>query len=273
MTSPRWRSDSRTETYVALRLSVDNWRWAGVPFYLRTGKAMHSRRTEIVIQFKHVPCALFRDGPRPATLAPNLMVLHVQPDEGVSLRFQAKVPGPAVRLAGVDMDFHYADYFNAALGTGYETLLYDCLIGDPTLFQRADNIEAGWRAVQPFLDAGARCPTMSTATLPAAGGRSRPTSCWRLHSPLAERAVTGSGEAGRHGRPSLLLSDVDGTMVTDDKVLTEASRRAVGLLQDGRHPVRHHQQPATGRPRHRGGSTGHRHADRGLQRRDDRGAG
>ena len=155
---PKVASDSRTETYVALRLSVDNWRWAGVPFYLRTGKAMHSRRTEIVIQFKHVPCALFRDGPRPATLAPNLMVLHVQPDEGVSLRFQAKVPGPAVRLAGVDMDFHYADYFSAALGTGYETLLYDCLIGDPTLFQRADNIEAGWRAVQPFLDAWSQVP-------------------------------------------------------------------------------------------------------------------
>ena len=106
--------DSRTETYVALKLLVDNWRWAEVPFHLRTGKAMRTRRTEIVIQFKRVPCALFRDGPGPAALAPNLLVLHVQPDEGVSLRFEAKVPGPVVRLSGVDMDFRYADYFNAA---------------------------------------------------------------------------------------------------------------------------------------------------------------
>ncbi len=155
---PKVARDSLTETYVALRLSVDNWRWAGVPFYLRTGKAMQARRTEIVIQFKQVPCTLFRDGPRPAALDPNLMVLHIQPDEGVSLRFEAKVPGPAVRLSGVDMDFRYADYFNASPSTGYETLLYDCLIGDPTLFQRADNIEAGWRAVQPFLDAWREVP-------------------------------------------------------------------------------------------------------------------
>ena len=144
---------SRTETYVALKLMVDSWRWAGVPFYLRTGKAMRTRRTEIAIQFKRVPCALFRERPGRAALAPNLLVLHVQPDEGVSLRFEAKVPGPTVRLSPVDMDFRYADYFNAAPSTGYETLLYDCLIGDATLFQRADNIEAGWRAVQPFLDA------------------------------------------------------------------------------------------------------------------------
>ena len=144
---------SRTETYVALKLMVDSWRWAGVPFYLRTGKAMRTRRTEIAIQFKRVPCALFRERPGRAALAPNLLVLHVQPDEGVSLRFEAKVPGPKVRLSPVDMDFRYADYFNAAPSTGYETLLYDCLIGDATLFQRADNIEAGWRGVQPFLDA------------------------------------------------------------------------------------------------------------------------
>jgi len=144
--------DSRTETYVALKLMVDNWRWADVPFYLRTGKALRARRTEIVIQFKQVPCALAREWPG-ADRAPNLLVLRIQPDEGVSLRFEAKVPGPKVRLSPVDMDFRYADYFQTAPSTGYETLLYDSLIGDPTLFQRADNIEAGWRAVQPFLDA------------------------------------------------------------------------------------------------------------------------
>jgi len=145
--------DSTTETYVALKLMVDNWRWAGVPFYIRTGKALRARRTEIVIQFKKVPCTLFREGRGPAPLSPNLLMLRVQPDEGISLRFEAKVPGPSVRLADVDMDFRYADYFDVAPSTGYETLLYDCLTGDPTLFQRADNIEAGWRAVQPFLDA------------------------------------------------------------------------------------------------------------------------
>ncbi|MGE3743835.1 MAG: glucose-6-phosphate dehydrogenase [Geminicoccaceae bacterium] len=144
--------DSRTETYVALKLMVDNWRWADVPFYLRTGKALQARRTEIVIQFKQVPCTLAREW-LGADRPPNLLVLRIQPDEGVSLRFEAKVPGPKVRLSPVDMDFRYADYFETAPSTGYETLLYDSLIGDPTLFQRADNIEAGWHAVQPFLDA------------------------------------------------------------------------------------------------------------------------
>ena len=145
-------SNSATETYVAMRLFVDNWRWAGVPFYLRTGKALAARRTEIAIRFKNAPLALFRDTPV-ESLAQNLLVLRIQPDEGASLQFSAKVPGPAIHTGGVRMDFKYADYFDAAPNTGYETLIYDCMIGDATLFQRADNIEAGWRAVQPILDA------------------------------------------------------------------------------------------------------------------------
>jgi glucose-6-phosphate 1-dehydrogenase len=144
--------DSITETYVALKLMIDNWRWAGVPFYLRTGKALADQRTEIVIEFKHVPLALFRDTPV-EHLAPNDLVLHIQPDEGVSLRFSAKIPGPTVEIGGVEMKFNYKDSFKAAPSTGYETLIYDCMIGDATLFQRADNIEAGWRVVQPVLDA------------------------------------------------------------------------------------------------------------------------
>jgi glucose-6-phosphate 1-dehydrogenase len=143
--------DSRTETYVALKLMIENWRWSGVPFYIRTGKAMAARRTDIAIQFKRAPAVLFRDTPT-GDLAPNLMVLRIQPNEGVSLRFAAKVPGRTVRLSEVNMDFRYADYFQAEPSTGYETLIYDCLIGDPTLFQRADNIEAGWTAVQAVLD-------------------------------------------------------------------------------------------------------------------------
>ena len=144
--------DSTTETYVAVRLMIDNWRWAGVPFYLRTGKALAARRTEIAIKFKSAPFALFRDTPVDR-LAQNLLVLRIQPDEGASLQFNAKLPGPSIRIDGVRMNFKYKDYFDAAPSTGYETLIYDAMIGDPTLFQRADNIETGWRVVQPILEA------------------------------------------------------------------------------------------------------------------------
>jgi glucose-6-phosphate 1-dehydrogenase len=144
-------SDSMTETYVALRLGVDNWRWAGVPFYLRTGKSLARRTTEIAIHFKRVPFALFRDTPV-ETLPANVLVLQLQPDEGISLQFGAKQPGPIIHLGGVRMDFRYRDYFNTEPSTGYETLVYDCMIGDATLFQRADSVEAGWAVVQPILD-------------------------------------------------------------------------------------------------------------------------
>ena len=130
-------------------------RWAGVPFYLRTGKALARRRTEVAIHFKKAPLALFRDTPIDRMKA-NFLVVHLSPDEGVSLRFNAKEPGPRMRISGVDMKFDYEDYFKAEARTGYETLIYDCMVGDATLFQRADNIEAGWRVVQPILDAWAR---------------------------------------------------------------------------------------------------------------------
>jgi len=143
---------STTETYVAMRLMIDNWRWAGVPFYLRTGKALGARRTEIAIKFKSAPFALFRNTPV-ESLTRNLLVLRIQPDEGAALHFNAKIPGPEIAIENVRMDFKYKDYFDAAPSTGYETLIYDCMIGDPTLFQRADNIEAGWRAVAPVLKA------------------------------------------------------------------------------------------------------------------------
>jgi glucose-6-phosphate 1-dehydrogenase len=149
--SPDVPRDSTTETFVAMKLGVDNWRWAGVPFYLRTGKALARRRTEITVQFKQAPLTLFRDMPV-ERLPPNDLTLHIQPDEGVTLRFGVKVPGPAVRIDGVDMKFGYEDAFQRMPSTGYETLLYDCMIGDPSLFQRADSIEAGWRVMQPVLD-------------------------------------------------------------------------------------------------------------------------
>jgi glucose-6-phosphate 1-dehydrogenase len=144
--------DSTTETYIALKLMIDNWRWAGVPFYLRTGKALKSRRTEVAIEFKQAPFAMFRNTPIDR-LARNFLVMSIQPDECIGLQFNAKVPGPAVTISGVNMTFKYKDYFDATPSTGYETLIYDCMVGDAILFQRADGIEAGWRAVQPFLDA------------------------------------------------------------------------------------------------------------------------
>jgi glucose-6-phosphate 1-dehydrogenase len=158
--------NSTTETFVALKLNIDNWRWADVPFYIRTGKRLPSRVTEIAIQFRRAPFVLFRDTPV-EKLAPNLLVMHIQPDEGISLRFGAKVPGPQVRVGAVNMDFHYADYFGTQPSTGYERLLYDCMIGDATLFQRADMVEAGWSVVQPILDVWKALPPRNFPNYPA----------------------------------------------------------------------------------------------------------
>jgi glucose-6-phosphate 1-dehydrogenase len=150
-TEPKVAPDSTTETYVAVKLSIDNWRWADVPFYLRTGKRMPKRVTEIAIQFKRAPFILFRKTPV-EHLTPNRLVLHIQPEEGIDLAFGAKIPGPLVRLGTVNMHFHYKDYFGSTPSTGYERLLYDCMTGDATLFQRADMVEAGWSVVAPILD-------------------------------------------------------------------------------------------------------------------------
>lgn len=144
--------DSRTETYAALKLWVDNWRWSGVPFYVRTGKALSARDTEIIVQFKSAPTSLFK-GTEVTALPCNRLVLQIQPNEGVSLDLAAKIPGPLVDVTPVSLDFNYADHFDLGHRTGYETLIYDVLTGDQTLFQRADQIEGGWRAIQPLLDA------------------------------------------------------------------------------------------------------------------------
>jgi glucose-6-phosphate 1-dehydrogenase len=148
---------SNTETYVAMRLCIDNWRWAGVPFYLRTGKRMSRRYSEIAIRFKHAPYAPFEDT-HVEELPPNWLVIRIQPDEGIALQFEVKRPGPVVDLAAVQMDFNYRDWFPREPNVGYETLIYDCMIGDQTLFQRADMVEETWRVVQPVLDAWAATP-------------------------------------------------------------------------------------------------------------------
>jgi len=172
---------SQTETYVALKLGVDNWRWAGVPFYLRTGKAMAQRKSEIVIQFKRPPLSLFKNTATDS-LKPNTLILKLQPDEGATLSFGAKIPGPKIDIGQVKMDFHYKDYFQNAPSTGYETLIYDCMIGDATLFQRSDSVMAGWKIVEPlqkawsqgdaplaFYEAGSQGPNEVDQLLHASG--------------------------------------------------------------------------------------------------------
>ncbi len=142
---------SNTETYVGLKLMLDNWRWLHVPFYLRTGKRLEARTSEIIIQFKSGPAVLFGSDSQ-HNILPNLLRIKIQPDEGISLRFNAKVPGPFMQLGPVNMDFKYGDYFGIKPKTGYETVLYDCMNGDHTLFARAEMEEISWSLVQPILD-------------------------------------------------------------------------------------------------------------------------
>jgi glucose-6-phosphate 1-dehydrogenase len=153
-------ADSRTETFVALKLLIDNWRWAGVPFYLRTGKRLAARHTEIAIQFKRAPLVLFRDTPV-SSLKPNELIMNIAPSEGISMSFGAKIPGAQMRVGPVQMEFNYADYFGVSPNTGYEVLLYDGIMGDQTLFQRADMVEAGWSVVNPILDVWKALPPRS----------------------------------------------------------------------------------------------------------------
>jgi glucose-6-phosphate 1-dehydrogenase len=162
--------ETHTETYVALKLMVDSWRWAGVPFYLRTGKALAARDTEIVIVFKPIAAALFRNSPA-ADLPPNQIVIRIQPNEGMDLHFVAKKPGPVIETAEVSMDFRYADAFELGHRTGYETLLYDMLLGDQSLFQRADQVERGWAIVQPILNAWAKAGVPEDYEAGSAGPR------------------------------------------------------------------------------------------------------
>lgn len=171
--------NSTTETYIALKLMVDTWRWQGVPFYLRTGKVMAARDTEVVVQFKPVPPTQFGDAPLP----PNRLVIQIQPDEGLRMDISIKRPGLAVETAPVSLEFRYARQFDVAHLVGYETLLYDLITGDQTLFQRADAIEAGWAAVQPFLE------------LWAQGGMPQPYAPGSLGPDAAESLLARDGRA------------------------------------------------------------------------------
>ena len=192
---PNVAPDSNIETYVAIKTEIDNWRWAGVPFYLRTGKSLSRRMTEIAIRFKQAPYAAFQDTPVD-TLRPNWLVLRIAPDEGISLQFEVKRRGPVMDLAAVKMDFHYDDWFPKEPNVGYETLIYDVMIGDPTLFMRADMVEQTWRIVQPVLDAWAKEGAANLATY--AAGSAGPSEADAL---LAREDRRWRNVNGHEGRP------------------------------------------------------------------------
>jgi glucose-6-phosphate 1-dehydrogenase len=142
---------SDTATWAGLRLLVDNWRWHGVPFFLRSGKRMERRVTEIAVQFRDPPHLMFQDHDK--TMTPNIIAIRVQPDEGISLSFDIKLPGVGVRMTAAKMDFSYAEAFGAAAHSAYETLLLDCMVGDATLFTRDEAVEAAWEVVDPVIEA------------------------------------------------------------------------------------------------------------------------
>ncbi len=148
---PKVSPTSTVETYAALKLQIDNWRWADVPFYLRSGKRLAKRISEISIQFRRVPHLLFQ-GRVTESIEPNLLSLRIQPNEGISLKFGAKVPGATMRIRTVNMEFRYGESFGAAPPTAYETLLLDCMLGDNTLFNRDDAVELAWELVAPVLE-------------------------------------------------------------------------------------------------------------------------
>ncbi|MBP0019509.1 MAG: glucose-6-phosphate dehydrogenase [Cyanobacteria bacterium SBLK] len=150
-TEPNVNPESTTPTFVAMKLEVDNWRWKGVPFYLRTGKRLPKKVTEIAIQFKEVPLLIFQSAAQQTS--PNVLAMRIQPNEGISLRFEAKMPGADLRTRSVDMDFSYGSSFGMATADAYNRLLLDCMLGDQTLFTRADEVEEAWRVVTPALSA------------------------------------------------------------------------------------------------------------------------
>lgn len=151
---PGVKPDSRAESFVAAKLAIDNWRWAGVPFYIRSGKRLNRRVTEIAIRFHRAPHVMFRG----RNISPNWMVVNIQPNEGISLAFEAKLPGPEMKIRTVTMDFTYKEAFGPGSRSAYATLLNDCMRGDATLFDRADSVEAAWTLVDPILHAWQNSP-------------------------------------------------------------------------------------------------------------------
>ena len=159
---------SVTETFVAIKLEIENWRWAGVPFYIRAGKRMAKRLTEVTVQFKQPPLRLFKNKEGSAEhIEPNFISMRIQPDDGITLRFGAKKPGPQMDISAVDMDFSYADAFGPSSNNGYERLLLDAMLGDATLFAHRDGVEATWTLMTPVLENWAKNPVSDFPNYPA----------------------------------------------------------------------------------------------------------
>ena len=150
-TEPDVNPQSNTETFVAMKLKVENWRWAEVPFYIRSGKRLATHTTEVVIGFRRAPLLLFGQEVE-SEIPPNRLVMHIQPEEGITLDIHAKRPGPKIQISNIPLNFNYKEFGETSPATGYETLLYDCMIGETTLFHRYDSVDASWRIVNPILD-------------------------------------------------------------------------------------------------------------------------
>jgi glucose-6-phosphate 1-dehydrogenase len=160
------KPDSSTDTFVALKLLVDNWRWSGVPFYLRTGKRLAKTHTEVAIRFKQAPHMVFRG----ENIEGNSLILNIQPEEGISISFGAKAPGARMQIRPVTMDFSYSDAFGGVSREAYATLINDCIRGEATLFDRADSVEAAWELIDPILDAWRSSPAASLPNYPSGTG-------------------------------------------------------------------------------------------------------
>lgn len=157
--------DSRTETYVAMKFYINNWRWGGVPFYIRTGKRLPTRVTEVVIHFRQTPHHLFRR--EPGKYPANQLIVRIQPDEGILFRFDMKEPGAGFNVKNVSMDFHYSDLANVRMPSAYERLLNDVMLGDSTLFSRDDEVETAWKFLEPVQRAWANDPSIKVYGYPA----------------------------------------------------------------------------------------------------------
>ncbi len=188
------KSDSQTETFAAIKLYIDNWRWQGVPFYLRTGKRLPARTSEVSLQFRPVPHHPFPD----TVIQPNRLAIQIEPQEGILLRTQVKEPGMVMQLKPVELHFTYQEVFHSKSPDAYETLLLDIIRGDSGLFMRSDQIEAAWSVLEPILNVWAATRPISQITGPANGDRRRPGGADRRGRP--ELAVAGvSGGSGRKG--------------------------------------------------------------------------
>jgi glucose-6-phosphate 1-dehydrogenase len=177
--------DSQVPTYAAMRLLIDSWRWQGVPFYLRAGKKLGERLTEVAIHFKSVPLVLFKDEAAGSVLQPAVLTLRIQPHEGISLRFVAKVPGDNISVGNVVMNMTYADAFHRPIAEAYERLILDCMRGDATLFNRRDSVDRAWELIEPALQIWEATPGVELYD-PGSGGPasavqllSRDGHCWR----------------------------------------------------------------------------------------------